>query len=85
MNWTVIIDLSVSKQIKKFPKNDSERIRIILREMERSPYEGDIEKIDREEIWRRRTGNYRIFYEIKIVSKIVHVFQVKRRTSTTYK
>jgi len=38
----------------------------------------------RDDVWRRRTGSYRIFYEVDTVRKIIYVFDIKRRTSKTY-
>lgn len=37
-----------------------------------------------ENVWRRRVGSYRIFYEIIVDKKIIYVYDVKRRTSSTY-
>jgi len=53
--------------------------------MPNDPYTGDIQKIGGEEnTWRRRIGSYRISYEIYPDLRLVIVFKVKRRTSTTY-
>ena len=50
-----------------------------------NPYGGDIEKMEGEEHkWRRRVGNYRIFYKIFVNDKFVLVTKVERRTSSTY-
>ncbi|PIQ07418.1 MAG: hypothetical protein COW72_00415 [Candidatus Nealsonbacteria bacterium CG18_big_fil_WC_8_21_14_2_50_37_10] len=35
-------------------------------------------------VWRRRVGAYRIFYELIQKEKVIHVFWVERRTSKTY-
>ncbi len=37
-----------------------------------------------ENTWRRRIGAYRVLYEIHPDKKIIYVFEIKRRTSTTY-
>jgi mRNA-degrading endonuclease RelE of RelBE toxin-antitoxin system len=37
-----------------------------------------------ENVWRRRAGAYRIFYELIPKTKIIYVFRVERRTSKTY-
>jgi len=50
-----------------------------------NPYRGDIEKMKGEEnIWRRRIGAYRIFYEIIPKEKVIYVFRAERRTTKTY-
>lgn len=85
MNWQLIIDKFSRKQLKRLPKNDRERIFAIINDLSANPYAGDIEKMEGEkDIWRRRSGAYRIFYEINISQKIIYVFDIKRRTSKTY-
>ena len=85
MNWTVIIDHHAAKRLKKFLAKDYYRIRKAINAMEMEPFFGDIEKLGGEEnSWRRRVGNYRIFYEIYNEKKIIYVSEIKRRGSNTY-
>lgn len=85
MKWQVIVDNFARKQTKKFPKNDAIRIANVLEELVSDPYVGDVSKMDGEDnVWRRRTGSYRIFYKIDTSRKIIYVFEIKRRTSNTY-
>mgnify|MGYP001559421275 CR=1 FL=1 len=85
MNWVLIIDKTVKKQLQKIPKKDKEKIISVIHEFTANPYAGDIEKMEGEkDVWRRRTGSYRVFYEILSNKNIIYVFEVKRRTSTTY-
>ncbi len=85
MNWELIIDKKIKKQIKKFPKKDIQRLFSVIQQLPTDPYAGDIEKMEGEnDVWRRRFGSYRIFYEIFVKQKIVDVFEIKRRTSSTY-
>ncbi len=85
MGWELIIDHDVRKQLKKFPKKDAERIVTAIKEFTTNPYTGDIDRMEGEkDAWRRRIGAYRIFYEINIFKRTIHVFEVKRRTSSTY-
>lgn len=73
------------KVLARFPKHDHERILATIGKMLSDPYTGDIEKMEgRENAWRHRIGAYRIFYELCISEKIIHVFRVERRTSKTY-
>lgn len=84
-NWLLKIDENVYREFRKFPKKDFMRIIMVLEDPNFSPYIGDIEKIKGESnLWRRRIGAYRVFYEIKQEERIVHVFWVERRTSKTY-
>ncbi|NCN95001.1 type II toxin-antitoxin system RelE/ParE family toxin [Candidatus Wolfebacteria bacterium] len=68
-----------------FPKKDQIYIATGLKELTTNPYSGDTEKISGEEnVWRRRIGAYRIFYEIISQEKVIRVFRIERRTSKTY-
>ncbi|MBI2623743.1 MAG: type II toxin-antitoxin system RelE/ParE family toxin [Candidatus Liptonbacteria bacterium] len=58
---------------------------MILDSLAANPYAGDTWKMKGEEhSWRRRVGNYRIFYELFPNERVVHVYKIERRTSKTY-
>ncbi|MBI3495503.1 type II toxin-antitoxin system RelE/ParE family toxin [Candidatus Berkelbacteria bacterium] len=85
MTWRLAIDPKVRKQLRKIPLNYSKRILGVIEGLPLDPYTGDIEKMEgQDEIWRRRIGDYRIFYMLDRRERLVYVFKVKRRTSTTY-
>jgi mRNA-degrading endonuclease RelE of RelBE toxin-antitoxin system len=49
------------------------------------PFSGDIIKLEGDgERWRRRVGNYRVFYSVQVATRTVVVSVIARRTSTTY-
>lgn len=84
-NWGLRVRNKVFKDISKFPKLDQVRILAAIENLPFNPYAGDVEKMKGEEkTWRRRVGNYRIFYEIILEDKMVYVFNVERRTSSSY-
>ena len=84
-NWVLQIDPTVLKTFKKIPRADTHRILGAIQSLPDDPYAGDIQKMHGERnVWRRRIGNFRIFYEIILDEKLIHVFSVERRTSTTY-
>lgn len=86
MSWKVNVAKRALKQIKRIPHKDAERLLFVLDEFAQNPFQGDIEKIKGEEnVWRRRIGAYRILYEIFPRQKSVSVFDVQRRTTTTYR
>ncbi len=79
------IDPAVFKNLKKIPHKDTGRILFVIRSLSNSPFGGDIKKMKGDKnTWRRRVGNYRIFYEIITEERVIHVFWVERRTSKTY-
>jgi len=85
VNWQLRIRNDVHKILKKFPIQDREKILDVVYGLVSDPYAGDIEKTGKERnVWRRRVGAYRVFYELLAKGKIIWVFHVKRRTSTTY-
>jgi mRNA-degrading endonuclease RelE of RelBE toxin-antitoxin system len=51
--------------------------------MEGDPYGGDIKRLQPSG-WRRRVGNYRIFYDLLIEKRQIVIIGIERRTSTTY-
>jgi mRNA-degrading endonuclease RelE of RelBE toxin-antitoxin system len=84
-NWGLKIKKEVYKELSKIPGKERERIAKIIEIFSINPYLGDIEKMKGEEnVWRRRAGAYRIFYELIPKTKIIYVFRVERRTSKTY-
>ena len=85
ITWRVLIPKRVAKNIEKFPKHDLKRIKEILRDFEFNPWLGNIAKIkDENNKWRRRVGNYRIFYSVYPDAKTVEIKEIERRTSSTY-
>jgi len=86
MTWKVTIHSKIGKQLKHFPRKDIKRIELVFFQLKINPFVGDIEKMAGEEnVWRRRIGPYRIFYELSVKEQIVFVFLIKRRTTTTYR
>jgi len=85
MFWKVLVDESALKKLHRFQKGDYKRLVRAISELSVNPYFGDVKKMKGESnVWRRRVGSYRIFYELYTKRKVVYVYDVKRRTSTTY-
>ena len=83
--WELQVDRAVYKQLHRIPNRDAARLLAAIAEFVTNPYAGDVSKMQGEEdVWRRRVGSYRIFYEIFPTKKIVCVYRMERRTSTTY-
>ena len=85
MNWRVYITDHTKKQLKRFPIHDIRRIEHAIDSIEENPFYGDIEKLGGEMfVWRRRVGGYRIKYEMYKERKLVIVYDIERRTTSTY-
>lgn len=83
--WQLRVRERVYKALSTFPEKDQNRILAAMEALPRNPFTGDIEKMKGEEnIWRRRIGSYRIFYELISREKVIYVFYVERRTSKMY-
>lgn len=84
-NWRLEVDVQVYKDLKRLPKSNIQKILEVIEKLPENPYAGDIQKMKGEvNVWRRRIGEYRMFYEILIKEKVIQVFRVERRTSKTY-
>jgi len=84
-NWELHIDEKVYKVLKKFPKSEVKRITQAIRALPSDPYAGDLRKVQGEQdTWRRRIGEYRIFYEVRQTEKRIDVRWVERKGSKTY-
>ena len=83
--WDVRVERAVSKTLRTFPRKDSNAVEAAIVGMADNPYAGDIQKLGGEEnSWRHRIGSYRISFEVHSDLRLVFVFKVARRTSTTY-
>lgn len=84
-DWALQIDDSVYGFLKRIRRKDAERILSVIRDLPEDPFRGDIKKMKGEHnVWRRRIGVYRIRYELIAEEKIIHIFLVERRTSSSY-
>ena len=85
MSWTLLVRKKAKKSVLRFSKKDQERIKGVLFELTLNPFAGDIVKLEsNENLWRRRVGSFRIKFQIINSEKIIYVYEIKRRTSTTY-
>ena len=83
--WTLQIDPDVLKILERIPKDYTTRILQAIQRLPSDPYAGDIQKMKGEDkVWRRRIGSYRFLYKLFPAERIILVFHLERRTSTTY-
>jgi mRNA interferase RelE/StbE len=85
MTWNLSITGPAQKDFKRLPQKDQERVKAALIAMQSDPFEGDLKRLKgKETAWRRRVGNYRIIYDLHFDERLIVVFGILRRTSTTY-
>ena len=84
MEWTVVLAGPARKALRRIPTTDRTRIEAALAGMQQDPFQGDVRKLQGLPGFRRRVGNWRIFFEINLEPKHVVIAAIVRRTSTTY-
>jgi mRNA-degrading endonuclease RelE of RelBE toxin-antitoxin system len=83
--WLVALAGPAQRSLKRIPSNDRARIRLAIDQMEENPFRGDVGKLKGgREGFRRRVGDWRIFFDIHAEERRVVVTAIERRTSTTY-
>jgi len=83
--WQVKIHKRALKACVSFPQKETRRLFAVIKSLASDPFAGDVKKMEHEEqVWRRRVGSYRVMYELIPADRIVYVFRVERRTTTTY-
>jgi len=83
--WLVVAAGPAQKSLERAPSEDRTRIRRAMDEMEVNPFAGDVRKLKGgREGYRRRVGDWRIFFDIHAEKHLVVVTAVERRTSKTY-
>jgi mRNA-degrading endonuclease RelE of RelBE toxin-antitoxin system len=83
MNWTLLVANPAKKDLERLPRKEQIRIERALDAMQIDPFGGDIKRLQPTG-WRRRIGNYRIFYDLYIEQRRIVVTAIKRRTTSTY-
>jgi mRNA-degrading endonuclease RelE of RelBE toxin-antitoxin system len=54
--------------------------------MEQDPFSGDVVRLMAQPVaWRRRVGDWRILFDVEPERRRVLVYDILRRTSTTYR
>ena len=85
MNWNPRIANRARKALERFPAKDRRLLLSALEEMRTDPFSGKIKRLKSERsAFRRRVGNYRIFFDVDLDSFVVDIADIVRRTSTTY-
>lgn len=82
MLWDYRLARQAFKNVKRFPRKEQERIFAVLEEMKANPFSGDIKLIQGEEnLYRRRIGNYRIYFRPVKLQHILDISLIERKQS----
>jgi mRNA interferase RelE/StbE len=83
--WQVRIIGNARKQVKKIPKPYQKTILASLENLKKNPFAEDVIKLGgKTNTWRLRVGSYRVLFELFLKEKAIFVYEIKRRTTTTY-
>ena len=83
--WSVLVEARAHKIIERAPRPERERLRKALAEMQLDPFAGDVVRLKHERTaFRRRVGDWRIFFDVYHQEGLVKVPVIERRSSTTY-
>jgi mRNA-degrading endonuclease RelE of RelBE toxin-antitoxin system len=85
MAWDVALSRRAEKSLNGVPPADRVRLLASLQAMRQNPLLGDVVKLRGSEAFRRRVGSYRIIFSIDFRTLAVHIDDILRRTSTTYR
>ena len=83
--WLAVLAEPAQKSLKRIPPDDRARIRLAIDAMEDNPLHADVRKLKGgQEGFRRRVGDWRIFFDMYPQERRVVLTAIERRTSTTY-
>lgn len=82
MPWDYRLAKQAFKNLEKFPKKEQEKIYVILEGMKGNPFLGDIKLMQGEEnLYRRRVGNYRIYFRPIKSLRVLDIPLIERKHS----
>ena len=79
MPYNIEFAQSVEKQLKKISKKDASRIKEWIESLSSEPRPCDVKKLKGRELYRIRSGDYRIIYAIKDKVLLVLIVAVGHR------
>lgn len=86
LTWTLNLAKRAEKQLAKALARSRRLLLAALGEMQENPFSGDIRRLTSERsTWRRRVGDYRIFFDVHPDQHHIDVLEIARRTTTTYR
>lgn len=81
-HWDYKLSNTALKNLKRFPRHERDRIFLVLEDMKIHLFDGDLKRMQGEEnLYRRRVGNYRIYFRPKFEIYIFEVPEITRKQS----
>ena len=70
---------SVRRDLRKIDRSEVPRILEEIQKLAEDPRPSDCKKLNNEELYRIRIGNYRVIYEVHETRLVVHIVKVGHR------
>jgi len=84
--WVLRVSKPAQKSVQRAPRPERERLVQALGDMQQNPFTGDVVHLTNQpSAFRRRVGDWRIFFDANPDTRIVDVTTIERRTTTTYR
>jgi mRNA-degrading endonuclease RelE of RelBE toxin-antitoxin system len=84
--WTVSLRKAALKQLARVQEKERKQVWAALEAMRTNPMTGDVEQLKGQRAsFRRKLGQWRIFFDKHDDQKLVDVVATERRTTTTYR
>ena len=87
MNWDFRLSNEAARSLRRMGVRDREPINRALNDMKREPLSGDIAPLrgEYQGAFRRRVGPWRIIFSLDLERREIDVYDIRRRSSTTYR
>ncbi len=85
LTWQLILRKSAQRAIARAAKPERDRLVTALESIRREPFAGDVARLKGQRIFRRRVGDWRVFFDAYPHQRRLEVIDVVRRTTTTYR
>ncbi|MBQ3395004.1 MAG: type II toxin-antitoxin system RelE/ParE family toxin [Synergistaceae bacterium] len=77
--WTVNVDKSVDKKLKKIPNQDKARIQQVIDDLEVKPEQLDIKPLVGREGYRLKVGGWRLLMDINEDERVIFIYTLASR------
>ncbi|MBQ9629906.1 MAG: type II toxin-antitoxin system RelE/ParE family toxin [Synergistaceae bacterium] len=77
--WTVNVDKSVDKKLKKIPNPDKARIQQVIDDLEVKPEQLDIKPLVGREGYRLKVGGWRLLMDINEDERVIFIYTLASR------
>lgn len=87
MNWTTRLSKRAVRQIKKLPANHQRQVRAKLKELSTDPsrHDGSVQSGRFEGLLKKRSGRYRIVFNLDFDHEIIDIAEIVLRNEKTYR